>query len=123
MIIRHYLVDIDGTVCDDIKNEDSHLYATAKPFDESRELLNQWQEEGHTVTFFTAREEKDRGVTEQWLKDNMFNYSGLIMCKPRCTDPSQEYVWIDNRKVRAVTYTGNWTPLVEKVKSIVMFND
>ena len=29
---RVYLIDIDGTVCDDIKNEDSHLYKDAKPY-------------------------------------------------------------------------------------------
>ena len=26
------LVDIDGTICEDIRNEDSHLFATAKLF-------------------------------------------------------------------------------------------
>ena len=24
-----FLIDIDGTICDDIKNEESHLYSTA----------------------------------------------------------------------------------------------
>ena len=35
-----YLVDIDGTICDDIRNEDSHLFATANHFEESRLILN-----------------------------------------------------------------------------------
>jgi len=54
-----FLIDIDGTICDDIKNEDSHLY--------------------------------------------------------------QEYVWIDNRKVRAITYLGTWSELKEVDAKIQTF--
>ena len=54
------LCDIDGTVCDDIKNEDSHLYPTAKVIEGSLEQINKWFDEGNHITFFTAREEKDR---------------------------------------------------------------
>ncbi len=61
--MKHFLIDIDGTICDDIKNEDSHLYIIAKPIEGSIEQINQWYDEGHTITFFTAREEEDRGVT------------------------------------------------------------
>ena len=37
---RVYLIDIDGTVCDDIKNEDSHLYSTSKVYEGSLEQIN-----------------------------------------------------------------------------------
>ena len=37
---RVYLIDIDGTVCDDIKNEDSHLYPTSKVYEGSLEQIN-----------------------------------------------------------------------------------
>ena len=73
-----YLIDIDGTICDDIKNEQSHLYSTAKPSTNSKEILNKWYDVGNIITFFTARESKDREVTEKWLKDNGFKYHGLI---------------------------------------------
>jgi len=112
------LCDIDGTICDDIKNEDSHLYATAKVYEGSREQLNQWYDEGHHITFFTAREEKDREVTTKWLDDNGFKYHGLIMNKPRCLNDEDVYCWIDNRKVMGVTYKGVWGPLVERVATI-----
>jgi hypothetical protein len=115
-----FLIDIDGTVCDDIKNEDSHLYATAKALPGAKEMLNKWYYEGNIITFFTAREEKDRGVTEMWLKDNGFQYHGLVMDKPRIKD-GQEYVWIDNRKVRAVTYMGTWGELKEVDAKIQTF--
>ena len=56
---RVYLIDIDGTVCDDIKNEDSHLYKDAKPYEGSKEQINKLADEGNTIVFFTAREYKD----------------------------------------------------------------
>jgi hypothetical protein len=116
------LCDIDGTCCEDINNEDSHLYATAKHFPDALEILNKWYDEGNIITFFTAREEKDRDVTEQWLKDKGFKSHGLIMGKPRCKD-DQEYVWIDNRKVRGITYKETWGDLKSKSSDILTFGD
>ena len=62
---RIFLIDIDGTVCEDIKNEDSHLYQYAKPYEDALEIISNWYDEGHVISFFTAREEKDREVTEK----------------------------------------------------------
>lgn len=115
-----FLIDIDGTICDDIKNEDSHLYSTAKVIEGSLEQINKWADEGHIITFFTAREEKDRVVTLEWLWKHGFKFNELIMNKPRIKD-GQEYVWIDNRKVRAVTYLGTWSELKEVDARIQIF--
>lgn len=115
-----FLIDIDGTICEDIKNEDSHLYIDAKPILRSRNIINKWHREGNTITFFTAREEKDRKVTEQWLRNWGFKYHGLVMNKPRIKD-GQEYVWIDNKKVRAITYMGTWSELKEVEAKIKVF--
>ena len=117
---RVFLIDIDGTICDDIKNEESHLYPTAKCYPDALRIINKWYDEGNVITFFTARESKDRNVTETWLGDNGFKYHGLVMDKPRIKD-EQEYIWIDNRKVRAVTYLGNWTELKEIETKIQVF--
>lgn len=116
------LVDIDGTVSEDIKNEDSHLYSTAKLYPDSLDIINKWYDNGNIITFFTAREEKDREVTEKWLNSNGFKYHGLIMNKPRCND-EQEYMWIDNRKVRGVTYKETWDNLKVVNKDILTFGD
>ena len=115
-----FLIDIDGTICDDIKNEDSHLYPDANVYPKALEIINKWYDEGNVITFFTARETKDREVTLQWLDKHGFKYHGLVMDKPRIND-QQEYVWIDNRKVRAVTYLGNWTELKEVDAKIQIF--
>ena len=119
---RVYLVDIDGTICDDVKNEESHLYSEAKVYDGALEELNKLYDEGNVITFFTARESKDREVTEVWLKENGFKYHGLIMDKPRIKD-GQTYHWIDNRPVKSTTYKGNWTELIEKKVKIKVFED
>lgn len=115
-----FLIDIDGTICDDIRNEDSHLYPTANEFPKALDIINKWYNEGNVITFFTARESKDRLVTEEWLNKHGFKYHGLVMDKPRIND-HQEYVWIDNKKVRAVTYLGNWTELKEVDAKIQIF--
>jgi uncharacterized HAD superfamily protein len=115
-----FLIDIDGTICDDIKNEDSHLYPTANEYPNARNILNKWYDEGNQIHFFTARESKDREVTEAWLKEKGFKYHGMIMDKPRIK-VDQEYMWIDNRKVRALTYVGTWSELEETDAKIQAF--
>lgn len=115
--IKNYLVDIDGTVCDDIPNEEPERMATATLYPDALETINKWYEEGHIITFFTSRVEEHRVVTEEWLKKNGFNYHGLLMGKPR----GGNYHWIDNHIVRATRYDGKFTDLVEKNVSIQVF--
>lgn len=120
--LKIYLIDIDGTVCDDIPNETPELFETAKPFPDALIVLKEWKKAGHQVHFFTARLEEHRDVTEKWLLDNGFEYDSLVMNKPRIKD-NEEYVWVDNKKVRAVTYLGKFTQLVEKTKTILVFDE
>ena len=116
---KNYLIDIDGTICEDIPNEDWRKFSGAKRFDDALEIINKWYKEGHTITFFTAREEKHRAITEMWLHTNQFKFSGLIMNKPR----GGNYHWIDNLKVQATQYLGKFTELKKENKTIEIFND
>lgn len=116
------LIDIDGTVCEDIKNEDSHLYHSAKSIPGAVERCNAWYEAGAQIHFFTARESKDREVTEHWLRREGFQYHSLVMDKPRIKE-GEEYIWIDNRKVRAITFMGIWSDLVERTRKILSFKE
>lgn len=115
--IKNYLIDIDGTVCDDIPNEEPERMATAALYPDALETLNKWFNEGHQITFFTSRTEDHREVTEKWLKENGFNYHGLLMGKPR----GGNYHWIDNHIVRATRFDGKFTDLIEKKASIQVF--
>jgi uncharacterized HAD superfamily protein len=117
-----FLIDIDGTICDDIPNEDSHLYPSAKPFPDALRIINKWYNEGDIITFFTARESKDRDVTEKWLEKNGFRYHGLVMDKPRIKE-GQTYHWIDNKPTKATTYLGTWSELKEVEKKIQIFEN
>lgn len=110
---RVYLIDVDGTTCSDIKNEESHLYATAKVEEGAVEVINELYDNGNVIVFFTARESKDREITEKWLNDHGFKYHGMMMDKPRIMDKC-EYVWIDNVPTRAITYKGKWSSIIEK---------
>ncbi len=115
--IKNYLIDIDGTVCDDIPNEEPERMPHAKVYPDALETLNKWFDEGHIITFFTSRTEVHREVTETWLKVNDFKYHGLLMGKPR----GGNYHWIDNHMVRATRYEGKFTDLVKKEVSIEVF--
>ena len=117
--IKNYLIDIDGTVCDDIPNEEPERMPHAKVYPDALVTLNKWFDEGHIITFFTSRTEAHRKVTEQWLKDNNFKYHGLLMGKPR----GGNYHWIDNHMVRATRYEGKFTDLVEKKVTAQVFED
>jgi hypothetical protein len=114
---KNYLIDIDGTICDDIPNEEPERMKTAKHFKDALETINRWYEQGHIITYFTSRTEDHREVTEQWLKEKGFKFHGLLMGKPR----GGNYHWIDNHLVKATRYEGKFTDLVEREVSIQVF--
>jgi len=115
--VKNYLIDIDGTICDDIPNEQPERMPIAQVYPEALETLNRWFDQGHIITFFTSRLEVHRSVTEDWLQKNSFKYHALLMDKPR----GGNYHWIDNHMVRATRYEGNFTDLVEKNIKIQVF--
>lgn len=117
--IKNYLIDIDGTVCEDIPNEEPERMKTAGLYPDALETVNKWYQEGHVITFFTSRTEEHREVTEVWLHENGFKYHSLLMGKPR----GGNYHWIDNHIVRATRYEGKFTDLVEKTVSIQVFKN
>lgn len=115
--VKNYLIDIDGTVTDDVPNEEPERMVTCEPYPDALEILNKWFEEGHIITFFTSRTEEHRAVTETWLKKHGFKYHGLLMNKPR----GGNYHWIDNHMVRATRFKGKFTDLITVSKEIEVF--
>jgi hypothetical protein len=111
--------NIDGTVGEDIPNEEPERMLDAAVYPDALEKVNQWFEEGHIITFFTSRTEAHRVVTEQWLRKHGFLYHGLLMGKPR----GGNYHWIDNHMVRATRFTGKFTDLIEKNANIQVFEE
>jgi uncharacterized HAD superfamily protein len=117
--IKNYLIDIDGTITDDVPNEEPERMLTCEPYLDALEVLNKWYDEGHIITFFTSRTEEHRAYTETWLKKHNFKYHGLLMGKPR----GGNYHWIDNHLVKATRFRGKFTDLVTASKDIEVFKD
>tara|TARA_R110002020_G_scaffold176078_3_gene368178 strand:+ start:154 stop:528 length:375 start_codon:yes stop_codon:yes gene_type:complete len=117
-----WLIDIDGTVCDDVPNETPELFETAGVYPDALDQVNKWYDAGDTVYFFTARLEEHRGVTEKWMEDNGFRYHGILFNKPRIKE-GQTYHWVDNRPVKATQYIGTFGDMVKETREIEVFNE
>ena len=117
--IKNYLIDIDGTICDDIPNEEPERMLTAKLYPDALETLNKWYDEGHIICFFTSRTEEHRAYTETWLEKHGFKYHSMLMGKPR----GGNYHWVDNHLVKATQFKGKFTDLVDKKVTIKVFDD
>src|ERR1044072_3406090 len=115
--VKNCLLDIDGTLWDDIPNEEPWRMMDAAVYPHALEKINLWHDEGHIITFFTSRTEEHREVTEAWLLKNGFKWHGLLMGKPR----GGNYHWIDNHMVRATRFDGKFTDLVERDVKIQVF--
>jgi uncharacterized HAD superfamily protein len=115
--IKNYLIDIDGTICDDVPNEEPERMSTVLPYPDALKILNKWYDEGHIITFFTSRTDVHRVITEDWLNKHQFKYHYLLMNKPR----GGNYHWIDNHIVKATRFKGKFTDLVIKTKKIEVF--
>ena len=115
--IKNYLIDIDGTICDDIPNEEPERMVHCALYPDALEVINKWYDEGHIITFFSSRTEAHRAITEEWLQRNGFKYHGLLLGKPR----GGNYHWIDNHIVRATRFKGKFTNFVKKQKTIEVF--
>ena len=117
--VKNYLIDIDGTVTEDVPNEQPERMATCLPYEGSVDMINTWYDDGHIITFFTSRTDEHEIVTKQWLDKHGFKYHYLLLNKPR----GGNYHWIDNHIVRATRYNGKWSKLVNKTHNIEVFEE
>jgi uncharacterized HAD superfamily protein len=115
--VKNFLIDIDGTITDDVPNEEPERMVTCMPYPDALETMAKWYKEGHVLTFFTSRTEEHREVTEIWLKKHSIKYHGLLMGKPR----GGNYHWIDNHIVRATRFEGKFTELIVEQKNVEVF--
>ena len=76
--VKNYLIDIDGTITEDVPNEEPERMAACEPYPDAVETMKRWYDGGHILTFFTSRTEEHRGVTEAWLKKHSIEYHALL---------------------------------------------
>lgn len=117
--IKNYLIDIDGTITDDVPNEEPERMKTCKAYPDALEVINEWYDQGHYICFFTSRTPDLRRITEDWLDKEGFKYHSVLYGKPR----GGNYHWIDNHLVRATRFKGKFTRLIEKQVMIEVFDD
>lgn len=117
--IKNYLIDIDGTICDDVPNEEPERMITCEPYLDALEVINRWYDQGHIICFFTSRTEDLKNITEEWLDRCGFKYHSVLYGKPR----GGNYHWIDNHLVKATRYKGKFTDFVEREVTIEVFEE
>lgn len=117
--IKNFLIDIDGTICEDVPNEEPERMLTCAEIPGASQQINKWFDEGHIITFFTSRLEEHRAYTEQWLKTHGFKWHGIIFGKPR----GGNYHWIDDRTVKATKFKGEFGEFVKAMKEIEIFKE
>jgi predicted secreted acid phosphatase len=116
---KAFMIDIDGVLCDHVDNEFPEKMKDAKEIPGAREWVNSQYDLGHYVCLFTARLEKHRKITENWLKKHGFKYHEILFGKPR----GLEYHYIDDRHVQATTFKGRFGPMVKKIHGIEVFGE
>lgn len=117
--IKNFLIDIDGTVSEDVPNEEPERMLTAFEIPGAKDKINQWFDEGNIIYFFTSRTEAHRQNTETWLNERGFKYHGIIFGKPR----GGNYHWIDDRSVKATRFLGKFTDLIKTERTIEIFEE
>lgn len=95
-----WLIDIDGTICEDIPNEEPEKFLIAEPIPGSLKKVKMFYEKGDRVTFFTARTDEHKEITEKWLDKHGFPYESVVYNKPRISE-GETYHWVDNKPVVA----------------------
>ena len=60
--VKNYLIDIDGTICDDIPNEEPERMETAELYDDALETINGWYNEGQGSKKTRSRRDFQQGV-------------------------------------------------------------
>ncbi len=114
---KNFIIDVDGVICEDIPNEEPERMITAKVNQSAKQKINELFEQGNIITFFTARTEKHREVTEKWMKEQNIKYHKIIFGKPR----GGNYHYIDDRTVKATRFKGKFADFVVKTKKIQVF--
>lgn len=109
---KNVMIDIDGTITDDVPNEQPERMGTVEPYEGALETINEWYSEGHIITFFTSRSSAEhKDITQKWLQKYGFKYHYLLMDKPR----GGNYHWIDNHIVKGTRFSENWDAIKDEM--------
>ena len=105
-------IDLDGTVADTsgidfskVDKRPSELMK-AKPIKGALEAVKKLYREGHTIVFYSSRDNGSKKVTKKWLKKHGFPFHHIVM------DKFTAHIYIDDRAIRA----SNWSYVMQELK-------
>ncbi len=73
-------IDLDKTFCSPGTEEDGFEFS--EPYPDMVDMANYLVSQGHQISFFTARSEKYREVSERMINNSGVEYQELVMDKP-----------------------------------------
>ena len=111
--IKNLIIDIDGVICEDIPNEEPERMPGALEIPRAKNTINAWYDKGHIITFFTARTNDSKKVTETWLNKHGFKYHKVLFEKPR----GGHYHYIDNAPINSTRFEGCFDKLLERTNN------
>ena len=100
-----WLIDIDGTVCEDIPNEESYRFHAAMPLPGALEKVKELYTAGDRVTFFTSRTTEHAEQTEYWLDKHGFPYESVFLLKRKKSYRIQNVCVSHQKSLKSVTGT------------------
>ena len=84
-----WLIDIDGTVCEDIPNEESHRFRTANVLPGAKEKVQEFYDRGDRVTFsllehLSMPKQQNSGSTITAFHTNLYAITNHESMTARC---------------------------------------
>ena len=95
-----YMVDIDGTICKQIRPKPD--YPKHKPHKERIEAMNKLYDEGHEIHYWTARG-SGSGIDWREFTKKQLQEWGVKATSINCGKPMYD-VWIDDKAINDKTF-------------------
>jgi hypothetical protein len=89
------ICDIDGTICNPVKENDQWVYIKHTPIVDRIERMNKLYDEGHTIIYWTARGSTS-GIDHSELTQRQLDEWGVKYSELRLGKPSYD-IWIDDK--------------------------
>ncbi|MFP4019970.1 MAG: 5' nucleotidase, NT5C type [Halanaerobium sp.] len=97
-----------------IQEKIEEIYSSVKAVDKARETLTELYEQGHNLILITARDERHRALTENWLKENAIPYHELYHEHNKAPLAVEKNIslFIDDRKENALEIAAKNIPVI-----------
>ena len=97
-----------------IQEKIEEIYSSVKAVDKAREILAELYREGHRLILITARSEKHRSLTENWLKKNNIPYHELHHEYKKAPLAAEKNIslFIDDKKENALEIAAKNIPVI-----------